>query len=90
MLGYIRKFLHTSPSLKPCTIQHMFYYFVHRVVAGAPKANFTDGKSPEIKTPGNVFKCPINLTRNDQDDCEPMNLRQSSKFLVFYHDEEVN
>lgn len=43
------------------------------LLVGSPRDNFTD--RPEIISPGNVYKCPINITTTDQRNCEPIRLR---------------
>lgn len=43
------------------------------VVVGAPRASFPD--RTDIKTPGNVYRCKINFTRTEQDECQSLNIR---------------
>ena len=50
----------------------------HRVVVGAPKASFPD--RTDIKTPGNVYRCKINFTMTEQDECHPLNIRTTGNY----------
>ena len=50
----------------------------HRVVVGAPKASFPD--RTDIKTPGNVYRCKLNFTTTEQDECLPLNIRTTGNY----------
>ncbi|KAJ8314104.1 hypothetical protein KUTeg_008665 [Tegillarca granosa] len=59
-----------------------------RLLVGAPRDNFSD--RPEVKSPGNVYKCAINLTTIEQGNCEPIRLRSEEFTLNFGNAYEEN